>query len=55
MTALNEEREREKRKLSLIVHNLTESTATEGETRKGDDIKHVTDIFKYLGAKTKGY
>ena len=52
-TALNEEREREKRQLSLIVHNLSESTAIEGETRKSDNIKHVTDIFKYLGAKTK--
>ena len=32
VTALN--KEREKRQLSLIVHNLSESTATEGETRK---------------------
>lgn len=53
VTALNEEREREKRQLSLIVHNLSESTATEGETHKNVDIKHVTDIFKYLGARTK--
>ena len=53
VTALNKEREREKRQLSMIVHNLSESTAPEGETRKRDDIKHVTDIFKYLGAKTK--
>jgi len=50
VTALNEERE--KRQLSLIVHNLTESNATEGEARKRDDIKEVTDILKYLGAKT---
>jgi len=51
VTALNEEREREKRQLSLIVHNLTESKATEGEARKRDDIKEVIDILKYLGAK----
>jgi len=52
VTALNEEREKEKRQLSLIVHNLTESNATKGEARKRDDIKKVTDILKYLGAKT---
>ena len=51
VTALNEEREREKRQLSLIMHNLAESNASEGETQKINDIKHVTDILNYLGAK----
>ena len=50
-TAFNEERERERRQLNLIVHNLAESNANKGEARKTDDIKHVTDIFKFLGAK----
>ena len=49
-TAFNEERERERRQLNLIVHNLVESNTNEG-VRKTDDIKYVTDIFKFLGAK----
>jgi len=32
-----------------LNHNLTESNATEGETRKLYNIKHVIDIFKLLG------
>ena len=47
-TAFNEERERIQ--LNLIVHNLVESNTNEG-VRKTDDIKYVTDIFKFLGAK----
>ena len=50
-TAFNEERERERRQLNLIIHNLAESNANEGEARKTADIKHVADIFKFLGAK----
>jgi len=33
VTILNEEKEREKRQLSLIVHNLVKSNATEGKAR----------------------
>ena len=47
----NEERERERRQLNLIIHNLVESNASEGEACQADDIKHVTDVFKFLGAK----
>ena len=53
-TVINEERDREKRQLNLIVHNLTESTSDRGETRKSEDIKCSTDIFNnhdYLKAK----
>lgn len=50
-TAFNEERDRERRQLNLIIHNLPESNASEGEARKTADINHVTDIFKFLGAK----
>ena len=34
------------------MHNLTESNATKGEACKRDDSKEVTDVLKYLGAKT---
>ena len=44
-TAINEERDREKRQLNLIVHNLVESTSDRGETHKCEDTKHLTDIF----------
>jgi len=47
-TVFNEERERERRQLNL---NLAESNANEGEARKTADIKHVTGIFIFLGAK----
>ena len=50
-SAFNEERETERRQLYLIIHNLVESNASEGESRKADNIKHVTDIFKFLGVK----
>jgi len=52
-TAINEEKEREKRQLNLIIHNLAESNLDLGEARKAEDIKHTLDIFNnYLGAKT---
>ena len=50
-TEFNEERERQRRQLNLIVHNFVESNANEVEVRKTDDIKHVTDIFKILRGK----
>ena len=50
-TAMNEERDREKIQLNLIIHNLAESNSDHGETRKSEDIKHTTDIFNYLRAK----
>jgi len=41
----NEQKGRERRELNLIVHNMLESTASEGAGRKKDDIMKVT----YLG------
>ena len=45
-----EEKEKAKRCLNIIVHQVPESTATEGPTRKQEDIQQVTSIFEeYLG------
>lgn len=45
-----EQREKEKRQLNIILHNLPESTAPEGVKRKEDDIKRCVSIFQeYLG------
>lgn len=45
-SCMSEEKEKQKRKLNLIVHNLPESTLDEGQQRKSDDICKTTDIFK---------
>ena len=51
VTALNEEKEKEKRRLNLIFHNLPESVSDVSETRKTDDIKAVREVISdYLGA-----
>ena len=51
---INEEKERCKRRLNLIVHNVLESSADNGSERKSHDINTVTSIFeKYLGVKVK--
>ena len=45
-----EEKEKAKCHLNIIVHQIPESTATEGPIRKQEDIQQVTSIFyKYLG------
>ena len=45
-----EQKEKEKRQLNIIVHNLEESSASEGASRKGDDITKCSSLFqKYLG------
>ena len=52
MTAaiISEEKEREKRKLNLIVHNLPESTSAEASIRKNEDTQNVTSLInKYIG------
>ena len=36
-----EQKQKERRQLNWIVHNLEESAATEGDSRKKDDIKNV--------------
>jgi len=48
----NEQREREKRKLNMILHNMPESTASESIARKKDDIMKVTSMLKdYISVK----
>ena len=44
-----EQREKERRQLNIIVHNLKESASTEGAVRKQDDIKECTSMLeRYL-------
>ena len=51
VNTLNEEKERERRRLNLIIHNAPESAAQDAESRKTEDIECVTDIFNvFLGA-----
>ena len=52
MTAaiVSEEKEQQKRKLNLIVHNFPESTSTEASIRKNKDAQNVTSLInKYVG------
>ena len=42
----NEQKERERRELNLIVHNMQELTVSEGAGRKKDDIMKVTSLMK---------
>lgn len=49
-TILSEEREKEKRQLNLIVHQLTESTKEDPQSRKSEDIDVSSKLIqKYLG------
>jgi len=53
-SALSEERDKEKRKLNLIVHNTVEPTAEDGQARKKQDIDNISRIFqKNLGVNVK--
>ena len=50
---VSEQKEKEKRQLNIILHNLTESSKEDAGDRKSDDTKEVTSLFdKYLGIKT---
>ena len=45
-----EQKEKEERQLIIIVHNLEESSASEGPSRKEDDITKCKSLFqKHLG------
>ena len=47
---VSEEKEREKQKLNLIVHNFPESTSTEASIRKNEDTQNVSSLInKYVG------
>jgi len=41
-----EQKEKEKRRLNIIVHNVEESEATDSAIRKNHDISKCLDIFK---------
>ena len=51
-SALAEEKERSKRQLNLIIHNLEEAPSEDAQTRKDQDTQQVSEIFKHLGVKT---
>ena len=54
VSLLHDEKEKEKRCMNLIIHNLPESDATSGNDRKQHDISKVTEVFnKHLGLSTK--
>ena len=49
---LNEEKERSKRWLNLIIHNVEESSAENGKARNEQDIQKVKSMFdEYMGIK----
>ena len=53
VSTMNEEKEKERRRLNLIIHNVPESSAESAGSRKSYDIEYAMDIFNtYLGAKT---
>jgi len=45
-SCLNEEKERSKRQLNLIVHNLKEPTSEDGATCKKEDIKQTNNLLQ---------
>ena len=45
---VEEQHEREKRKLNIIIHNVPESTKDDPAARKNDDIAVVTDLFQII-------
>ena len=45
ISALNENKEKERRRLNIILHQLPESTAENSQTRKNDDISEASKIF----------
>lgn len=53
-SVINEEKEKSKRKLNLIIHNLAESSKESGDARRQDDISSTSNIFsKYVGHSAK--
>ena len=54
VSLLHDEKEKEKRCLNLIIHNLPESDATAGNDRKQHDISKSTEVFnQHLGLSPK--
>ena len=53
-SVVSEQKEKEKRCLNVILHNVPESTSDDNKTRKADDIEAVYGIVNnYLGAKAE--
>lgn len=46
LSYLNEEKEKSKRQLNLIVHNLKVPSSEDSATRKKDDIKQINDLLQ---------
>jgi len=52
VSLLSEQKEKEKRQLNIIVHKLEESTASDGPSKKQEDIKKCESLFQsHLGTK----
>ena len=45
-SVINEEKERNRRKLNLIIHNIPESEAEAPNIRKEEDTKQITEVFR---------
>ena len=45
-SVINEEKERNRRKLNLIIHNIPESEAEAPDIPKEEDTKQITDVFR---------
>ena len=53
-SVINEEKEKFKHKLNLIIHNLTESSKESGDARRQEDISSISNILlKYIGISVK--
>jgi len=51
LSLTSEQKEKEKRKFNVILHNLSESTATDSSVRNQDDIDRCSSLFSnYLNA-----
>ena len=50
-SVLAEEKERSKRQLNLIVHNLDEASGDDALSQKQYDTQRVSEFFQYLGVK----
>jgi len=47
-SAINKEKEKERRRLNLILHNLPESTAEDAQARKAYNAAESTKVFNEL-------
>ena len=45
LSLASEQKEKEKRQFNIILHNLSESIATDGSARKQDDMDRCSSLF----------